>query len=837
MLNPLKRWLAPPCFPGDAEKTAAARLMNTVGLYFLLAMLVMGSVFVPLLAKRKVESTIALLILFVLYGVSRYFMFRGCLQFASAFMITTGWLVCAGLVLIGGGITSPLTIAVIAITVVIGLLFPPRIGNAFLLISVFAGLGLAWFQHSGGKLPQFFVYSPLSIWFFFALVLFFMNRTMALVVGQLQHALAETRAQNDARMHAEAILCLERDLSQQYFDTARVLMVVLNTHGELVRLNHKGYEILEYIEAELPVGSQWFTLCVPVRLRAQVEQVFARIVTGLVDNAETYENVVLTKTGQERLLRWHNAVLRDADGNITGTLSSGEDITEHKQAEDLVRLRLELLEFAVMQPLDAVLQKVLDDIGELTGSPIGFYHFVERDQKTLSLQAWSTRTVNEFCQAAGKGTHYPLDQAGVWVECVHTRQPVIHNDYAALPQRKGLPEGHAPVIRELVAPIVRGDNIVAILGVGNKPTDYTADDAHLVNYLADVAWEVVERKRAEEALRQSEAQFRGILDNLQDAYFQADLAGNFTLANPIATWIFGYASLQDMIGLPVESLYAHPQDRAALLEMLHSGQPVRDWVCQARRKDGAPLWVSMNVQFVRDDAGRIIGTEGVVRDISERKQAEERLQQALAEKENLLRELYHRTKNNMQVIIAILQLQAARLQDPQAARLFQETESRIYAMALVHQMLYNRQDLSSVNLQEYIGALVQALLRSYHIHGHIQLELVIEPLPALFDVAIPCGLIVNELVSNALKHAFPEGRAGVVRVELHRENVEFLRLCVVDNGVGLPEGFDVRAATSMGLTLVRFTAEGQLEGQLEFQNNAGAQWCVRFKDNGYIQRV
>jgi len=192
-----------------------------------------------------------------------------------------------------------------------------------------------------------------------------------------------------------------------------------------------------------------------------------------------------------------------------------ENITERKKSENVLHVRMRLMEFAATHPLNQVLQKTLDEIGEITGSPISFYHFVEPDQQTLSLQAWSTRTLQEFCTAQGKGLHYPIAQAGVWVDCVHQRHPVIHNDYASLSHRKGMPEGHAWVVRELVVPILRGNRIVAILGVGNKPSDYTERDVELVTYLADVAWEVAERKRAEEALEERTFELRQLNETLE----------------------------------------------------------------------------------------------------------------------------------------------------------------------------------------------------------------------------------------------------------------------------------------------------------------------------------
>ncbi|MDQ7786499.1 MAG: PAS domain S-box protein [Thermodesulfovibrionales bacterium] len=200
----------------------------------------------------------------------------------------------------------------------------------------------------------------------------------------------------------------------------------------------------------------------------------------------------------------------DEKGNIQKIIHIAIDITEQKRTEALMHLRLELMQYASTHSLEELLQRTLDEVGALIDSPIGFYHFVEPDQKTLSLQAWSTRTMKEFCMVKGKGMHYGIDQAGVWVDCIHQRRPVIHNDYHSLPHRKGLPEGHAAVIRELVVPIMRADRIVAVLGIGNKPKNYTKKDVEIVSFMADVVWEIIEHKRSEEAKREREEKLQSI---------------------------------------------------------------------------------------------------------------------------------------------------------------------------------------------------------------------------------------------------------------------------------------------------------------------------------------
>jgi diguanylate cyclase (GGDEF)-like protein/PAS domain S-box-containing protein len=188
-------------------------------------------------------------------------------------------------------------------------------------------------------------------------------------------------------------------------------------------------------------------------------------------------------------------------GGEPHVLSVVRDITERKRTERIIGLRLMLWEIAAAHPIDELMQRALDQIEDLTESAISFYHLVEDDQETLSLQAWSSRTLAEFCTAEGKGMHYPISQAGVWVDCFHKREPVIHNDYASLPHRKGLPEGHAEVFRELVVPTLRDGRVVALLGVGNKPSEYDGQDVELVSYLADLVWSILERKRSDEQVR------------------------------------------------------------------------------------------------------------------------------------------------------------------------------------------------------------------------------------------------------------------------------------------------------------------------------------------------
>jgi PAS domain S-box-containing protein len=215
---------------------------------------------------------------------------------------------------------------------------------------------------------------------------------------------------------------------------------------------------------------------------------------------QVYEFQVKAKDGQMHPVIYAKDVFLDKDGEVAGLVGAFLDISDRKRVESIMQARLRLLEFAISHSMDEFLTATLDEIEALTGSTIGFYHFLESDQKTLSLKNWSTNTLKNMCTAEGKGGHYDIAKAGVWVDCVHERRSVIHNDYVSLPHRKGMPEGHAPVVRVVVVPIFRGNLIKAIIGVGNKSTNYDESDIEIVSQLGDLSWDITERKRTEEEL-------------------------------------------------------------------------------------------------------------------------------------------------------------------------------------------------------------------------------------------------------------------------------------------------------------------------------------------------
>ncbi len=223
-------------------------------------------------------------------------------------------------------------------------------------------------------------------------------------------------------------------------------------------------------------------------------------------------------------------------------------------------------------------------------------------------------------------------------------------------------------------------------------------------------------------------------------------------------------------------------------------------------------------------------------ELSDRKQAEANLKNSLTEKEILLKEIHHRVKNNISVVASLLELQSNTVSDPQTAKMFEECQNRLYSMALIHEKLYRSTNRTQINFGEYLEDLVTNLFQSYNINdSRIQLQIIAESVSLNLETATPCGLIVNELISNTLKHAFPDGTSGTVSVECYQTGDREIHLFVKDNGIGFPQNLDFRKTNSMGFQVVCTLTE-QLEGTIELSRQIGTEFHLKFNELNYSKR-
>ncbi len=380
--------------------------------------------------------------------------------------------------------------------------------------------------------------------------------------------------------------------------------------------------------------------------------------------------------------------------------------------------------------------------------------------------------------------------------------------------------------------------------------------------------DITERKQAEAALRESEQRYRTLAEASPDQIFIDGRDNTIQYVNTAALKLF-HLSYDQVVGKPRNALF--PPEIAdaqglTLKKVFETGESIRkEEMIQFGTKE---LWIDTNLVPLKDESGIVTSVLGIARDITERKRAEEamrsfsddlerkviertsdlgdvnmkllteinirldaekQLTKSVGEKEVLLREVHHRVKNNLQIIISLLNLQSRNITDETTLLAFRESQNRVRAMALVHEKLYQSADLEKIDLDNYIRFLGNNLFQFFGVKGTgITLAMDIRNVFLAIDTAIPLGLIINELISNSLKYAFPDGRKGEISVAINRQD-HTLTVMFKDNGVGIPKDFDWRNATSLGLRLV-ITLVEQLDGTVELDRTAGTAFAIVVKE-------
>lgn len=465
------------------------------------------------------------------------------------------------------------------------------------------------------------------------------------------------------RKNTEEALRREKDKAESYLDVAGVIIVALDREGRVTLINRKGCEILGYSAHEI-IGTRWFDTYAPESDREGIKAGFFRIMAGDIKVAGYFENPVLTSSGQDRLIAWHNTLLTDEDGSIIGTLSSGEDITE--------------------------------------------------------------------------------------------------------------------------------------------------------------------RKKAEEALKESEEQYRALVETTDTGYVIIDHQGRVLDANAEYVRLTGHENLEEIRGRSVIEWTAE-RDRernAREVEKCFKERFVRnleiDYV--GRKGDVIPIEINATEVIVKGYSQIVT----LCRDITERKKAENQLKVSLREKEVLLREIHHRVKNNLAVIQSLLRIQSHHAQNAELTRMLETTQHRIRSMALAHELLYQSENLVDIDINRYLGNLLNQLISSFSFIGkRIEIRKEIQEVQLGIDTAVPLGFILTELISNCYKHAFPKSRYGVIDVSVRCPGDKKLELVVKDDGVGIPEGMDFEESSSLGYQLIRIFVK-QLNGEIEIFRQEGTEVRINF---------
>jgi PAS domain S-box-containing protein len=388
-----------------------------------------------------------------------------------------------------------------------------------------------------------------------------------------------------------------------------------------------------------------------------------------------------------------------------------------------------------------------------------------------------------------------------------------------------------------VARLWNGEEVIGILAVDNlirrKPID--RQDLEILDLYATALGHLCTLKKTEEALRESENRFRALFEQAAVGVAQTEAkSGKILRVNRRFGALLGYSveELQER-ALPDLAFPRNPKGRGAE-KCFWIGGRVRERSedVQLLHRNGAPVWIHLTLSAMESGGANPKTVIAVAQDITSRKRMEDQIRTDIREKSTLLQEVHHRVKNNMQIIVSLLNLQASPVQNHVLKESFKAVRNRIYSMALVHEMLYESSDLSGVPFDRYIERLVKSLFHSFGVDSErIGLELNLEPIPLKVDRAIPCGLIVQELVTNALKYAFPAGWNGKPAIRIGFERMEQeIELSVADNGVGMPAIRDIDGLKSLGFRLIHMLGRVQLHGTIRIEGTEGTRISLRFRE-------
>jgi PAS domain S-box-containing protein len=354
-----------------------------------------------------------------------------------------------------------------------------------------------------------------------------------------------------------------------------------------------------------------------------------------------------------------------------------------------------------------------------------------------------------------------------------------------------------------------------------------------------ISRDITGRRQAEEVLLETKERYRSLFDRSLDCVYIHDFSGNFIEANPSALKLLGYTG-KEILSVNFISLLSAEQIPLAMneiREILATGTQTESSEYRLKCRDGTYVDVETTATLLHRE-GKPYAIQGFARDMTERKKAEEKLKRfnedlergiaertarinaSLEEKVVLLREIHHRVKNNLQFLISLLNLQSRTFTDPAMISALKESTQRIRAMSIVHEKMYSGNDLAHIDFLSYLSSLATSQVDFYRLgQSKLTLEITGENIMLDINTAIPLGLVMNELLSNALKYAFPNDRVGIIRIDA-RKTEGRIEITFADNGVGLPEGFDITTSQSLGLRLVQILVE-QISGTFEIDRTAG----------------
>lgn len=618
--------------------------------------------------------------------------------------------------------------------------------------------------------------------------------------------MAEMFVNTISRKRFEQILSYNESKYRHLVETCQDLIWSIDQYGRFTYVNQAAENIYGCLPEEI-IGKTWQDLAYSqIKLMSDLETAY--IIQCLVECPKGCEIVQQKRDGTPVYLSFNSLILRDANGNFQGATGTATDITERKQSEEALRQAKHQL------------QAVLDAVPWLVS-------WISRDLRYVGVNrqlASSFKLVPE--DFIGKEIGF-LNTGPGFVQFV---QDFFNSSEEQISQEvETKVDGH---VKNYLIVFKKYDQGQAVVCVGIDISDRKQAEIIQSQLIA--------------SLQESERKYRTLYEATGDAVILLDHAGIFLDCNRASLEMFGCHSKVEFCTQQFTdfSPTLQPNNQHSLLlfqsaieQALTTGNTRFEWIYQRLDNTLFPAEVLLTAMEIgdfssphplRNKENKLL--QAVVRDITERKRNEEKIKASLEEKEVLLKEIHHRVKNNLQVISSLLRLQSRYITDPPILEMLQESQNRVQSMALVHEQLYQSADLSRIDFADYIHSLTSHLYQAYEGNAK-RTKLLINVTPVLLniDTAVPCGLIINELVSNSLKYAFPGNSMGNIQIDFQNslDNAQELCLTVQDNGIGFPQTIDFRSSGTLGLRLVCSLVR-QLGGNIELENDLGTIFIIKF---------
>jgi PAS domain S-box-containing protein len=582
------------------------------------------------------------------------------------------------------------------------------------------------------------------------------------------------------RKNVEESLSETRNYLESLFDYANAPIIVWDPDFKITRFNHAFENMTGYRAGEI-VGKKLSVLFPPESRRTSLINIIS---TTTGEHLESIEIPILRKDGSTRIALWNSANIHDRAGKIASTIAQGQDITERKKAEEALRESEERFKVVASSTPD---------------------HLLVQD---LNLRY--TMVINPQLDLTEKDMIGKTDYDILAKEDAENLTRIKRN---VLDTKKSM---------HLEMPLISASGETQYFeGTYVPKYDVGGQADGLIGYFKNIT----ERKKAENALLESEERFKAIAETTSVGIGVIGIPeSKFLYINPAYEKAFGYAE-SDLLGKTTPLIYWNQEDREQLLKTLKEKGSVTEYEVKLRRKDGTPFWGLSSVRPITFGGRKAL--LGAFVDITDRKKTEEELYTLVKDKETLLREVYHRVKNNLQIIYSLMSMQSRRTENKYIKSALEDGKSRIKSMALINEILYKSENISNLDVNRYLNELVAYLREAYKDPAKdIKIVVDIDSLMLGLDEAVSCGLIVNELVTNSLKYAFQKKNEGTLDIKIKKID-STAELIIADDGTGLPEGLDVQKTKSLGLQLVSSLTK-QLEGTMEIKSENGVKYRICF---------